>query len=65
MHVCLNDVALKASESSYILDTFSSDTCCDKNSSNEDFTFDSNISSGNNTLAKPIHLANLCNRVFT
>lgn len=25
MHVCLNDIALKASESSYMLDTFSND----------------------------------------
>jgi hypothetical protein len=30
MHVCLNDIALKASESSYIDDTLSSDTSCDK-----------------------------------
>jgi hypothetical protein len=65
MHVCLNDIALKASESSYIVDTLSSDTSCDKKSSNEEFTFYSNISSGNNTLTKPIHLANLCNCVFT
>jgi NAD kinase len=25
MHVCLNEIALKASESSYMLDTFSND----------------------------------------
>lgn len=31
MHVCLNDIALKASESSYIFDTLSSDTSCEKN----------------------------------
>lgn len=31
MHACLNDIALKASESSYILDTFSSNISCDRN----------------------------------
>jgi len=30
MHACLSGIALKASESSYILETFSSDISCDK-----------------------------------